>query len=113
VLASRSEVRRGQWERFAGAPFTVKPTGSVAYKLACVAAGLADATWTLVPKHEWDVAAGVALARAGGCAVCTPAGDPPRFNRADPLLAGLVACAPALRRPVGDALGLAPVGTNG
>jgi len=29
--------------------------GSVAYKL--VAAGFADATWTLVPKNEWDVAA--------------------------------------------------------
>ena len=92
VLASRSEVKRGQWERFAGAPFTVKPTGSVAYKLACVAAGLADATWTLVPKHEWDVAAGVALARAGGCVVRTPSGTPPRFNRAVPLLAGLIVC---------------------
>ena len=40
--------------------------GSVAYKLARVACGLADATWTLVPKHEWDVAAGVALDPGGG-----------------------------------------------
>ena len=39
--------------------------GSVAYKLGLVAAGLVDATWTLTPKHEWDVAAGVALVLAG------------------------------------------------
>ena len=39
----------------------VVPMGSVAYKMARVAAGLDDATWTLVPKHEWDVAAGAAL----------------------------------------------------
>ena len=106
VLASRSEVKRGQWERFADAPFTVKPTGSVAYKLACVAAGLADATWTLVPKHEWDVAAGVALARAGGCVVLTPEGSAPRFNRESPLLTGLVVCPPALAGEVAALLGL-------
>lgn len=35
--------------------------GSVAYKLALVAAGKVDATWTLVHKNEWDVAAGAAL----------------------------------------------------
>ncbi len=69
VLASRTEVKRGEWKRFEDASFTVKAMGSVAYKLALVAAGLADATWTLCPKHEWDVAAGVALiASAGGFA---------------------------------------------
>ena len=106
VLASRSEVRRGQWLRFDGAPFAVKPTGSVAYKLACVAAGLGDATWTLVPKHEWDVAAGVALALAAGCAVRLPDGAEPSFNRPDPLLPGLVACPPGLAGEVAALLGL-------
>ena len=51
ILASRSEVRRGEWKAFDEAPFRVTPTGSVAYKMALVAAGLTDATWTLVPKH--------------------------------------------------------------
>ncbi|HXO21469.1 MAG TPA: 3'(2'),5'-bisphosphate nucleotidase CysQ, partial [Thermoanaerobaculia bacterium] len=64
VLASRSEVQRGRWHEFDGSPFKVLPMGSVAYKLARVAGGLADATWTLVPKHEWDVAGGVALVLA-------------------------------------------------
>ena len=58
VLASRQEFNRGEWARFEGRNFAIRPTGSVAYKLALVAAGLADATWTLSPKHEWDVAAG-------------------------------------------------------
>src|SRR6266852_7215650 len=68
VLASRSETKRGEWKMFENAPFKLKPMGSVAYKLARVAAGLADITFTLIPKHEWDVAGGAALvASAGGC----------------------------------------------
>jgi myo-inositol-1(or 4)-monophosphatase len=76
--------------------------GSVAFKLGCVAAGLADATWTLVPKNEWDVAAGAALVVAGGGVVFGPDGEDITFNRADPLLPGFVASGgglePALRR---------------
>jgi len=107
VLASRSEFGRGEWRRFAGAPFAVRAMGSVACKLALVAAGRADATWTLVPKHEWDVAGGVALVRAGGGAAWLPAGGPPRFNAPRPKLAGLVAAPaglePALRTFLGHA----------
>jgi myo-inositol-1(or 4)-monophosphatase len=84
-------VGRGEWERHREAPFTVRPTGSIAYKLALVAAGLADATWTVSPRHEWDVAAGTALVLAAGGEVVTPAGDPPRFNRRRPLLPGIAA----------------------
>ncbi len=113
VLASRSEVKRGQWERFSGAAFTVRPTGSVAFKLACVAAGLADATWTLVPKHEWDVAAGVALARAAGCTVRTVEGGAPRFNQEEPLFSGLIVCPPGLDAEVCRLLGVASGGTAG
>lgn len=91
VLASRSEVKRGEWERFRNAPFTVQPMGSVAYKLALVAGGLADATWTLVAKNEWDVAAGVALVLSAGGSVHTPAGKLPQFNKAEPRFDGLIA----------------------
>ena len=48
VLASRSEIKRGEWKQFDNAPFTIRPMGSVAYKLALVSAGLADATFTLL-----------------------------------------------------------------
>jgi myo-inositol-1(or 4)-monophosphatase len=91
VLASRSETLRGEWHGLVDASFTVQPMGSVAYKLARVAAGLADATWTFVPKHEWDVAGGVALVLASGGVVRTVQGDAPIFNRPQPRLDGLVA----------------------
>jgi myo-inositol-1(or 4)-monophosphatase len=96
VLASRSEVSRGDWDRYRGAPFTVKPMGSVAYKMALVAAGVADATWTLAPKHEWDVAAGVALVTAAGGHVRTLDGSPLVFNQERPWLSGLAAYPPGL-----------------
>lgn len=104
VLASRSEVGRGDWDRYRGAPFTVRPMGSVAYKLALVAAGLADATWTLAPKHEWDVAAGVALVVAGGGSVRTLDGSPLRFNQPRPWLSGLAAYPESLAAALEDAL---------
>jgi len=91
VLASRSEVGRGEWERFGDAAFNVRPVGSVAYKLALVAAGQAEATWTLVPKNEWDVAGGVALVLAAQGSVWTPSGAPPVFNQPQPRFDGLIA----------------------
>ena len=96
VLASRSEIGRGEWERFADEPFTIVPMGSVAYKLALVAAGRADATWTLVPKHEWDVAAGAALVHASGGWIALPDGSAPTWNNPDPLIPGLVAASHAI-----------------
>ncbi len=96
VLASRSEIKRGEWERFRQGPFIVRPMGSVAYKLGLVAAGLADATWTLTPKNEWDVAAGVALVEAAGGFVQNLVNSPPTFNNESTLLPGLLACGPHL-----------------
>jgi myo-inositol-1(or 4)-monophosphatase len=91
VLASRSEVKRGEWARYQDAPFQVEACGSIAYKLGLVAAGMADATWTLVPKHEWDVAGGTALVCAAGGDVTHADGSRPLFNRPDPELPDLVA----------------------
>lgn len=97
VLASRSEIGRGEWDRFQELGFEVRPTGSVAYKLALVAAGKADATWTLTPKHEWDVAAGAALVFAAGGRVWLPGAGEYAFNAERPKLPGFSACGPGLR----------------
>ncbi len=91
VLASRSEVNRGEWRRFRDAAFRIQPLGSVAYKIALVAAGKADATWTLVPKHEWDVAAGAALVQFSQGIVLRTDGQAPVFSQRDPIFPGLVA----------------------
>ena len=96
VLASRSEVKRGEWDCFRQAPFVTKPMGSVAYKLALVAAGMADATWTLAPKSEWDIAAGVALVECAGGFARTIDNSLVRFNQKSTRLSGLLACGPYL-----------------
>lgn len=96
VLASRSEVKRGQWEQFADSPFEVIAMGSVAYKLARVSAGLDDATFTLVPKSEWDIAAGVCLVQAAGGKVLEKNGAEFTFNNSNVKITGLVASGSAM-----------------
>jgi len=90
VLASRSETARGEWKPYEGL-LQVRPIGSVAYKLALVAAGRADATFTLKPKNEWDVAAGAALLAAAGGRITDIGGHDLRFNQQSVKLKGLVA----------------------
>jgi myo-inositol-1(or 4)-monophosphatase len=72
--------------------------GSVAYKLARVAAGLADATFTLSPKHDWDIAAGVALVQSAGGFARPLDQREFRFNRESALLPGMIACGANLRK---------------
>jgi myo-inositol-1(or 4)-monophosphatase len=98
VLASRSEVKRGEWKQFEGGPLQIRAMGSVAYKLALVAVGLADITFTLTPKHEWDVAAGAALVLSAGGVLRTPGNDELRCNQKNPLLPGLIGCGPGLNK---------------
>ena len=90
ILASRSEWKRGEWDRYDGS-FEVVPCGSVAFKLAQVAVGLADGTWTLVPKHEWDVAAGAALVTAAGGTLLHADGTGPKWNQPKPKLPNFLA----------------------
>jgi myo-inositol-1(or 4)-monophosphatase len=97
ILASRSEVKRGEWKQFEGGEFQVRAMGSVAYKLALVSAGLADITFTLTPKNEWDVAAGAALVESAGGFVLTLENTRLVCNKKNPLMTGLLAGAPHLR----------------
>ena len=100
ILASRSEVKRGEWTQFQSGEFEVRALGSVAYKLGLVAAGLADITFTLTPKNEWDVAAGAALVASAGGFVATLDHAPLRCNNRNPLLSGLMASGPFLKAPL-------------
>jgi len=108
ILASRSEVNRGQWQPFANEPFTVIPTGSVAYKLALVAAGKADATFSLAPKNEWDIAAGVFLVELAGGRVTTLDNKKLIFNQKRTLVNGIVAANPALCEQIHELLASSP-----
>lgn len=90
ILASRSEIQRGEFQPFE--PYAViQPVGSIAYKLGLIAAGRADATFSLGPKNEWDIAAGVLLVEEAGGKVTDKEGMPFTFNRPNPLVNGIIA----------------------
>jgi myo-inositol-1(or 4)-monophosphatase len=99
VLASRSEDKRGEWDTYKPL-MKVKLTGSVAYKFALIAAGEADATFSLTPKNEWDICAGTMLVEEAGGVVTDRYGRPLTFNNQKTLLPGLIAAGPALYGPI-------------
>lgn len=91
VDASRSEWKRGEFDPFKET-VTVNVMGSIAYKLARVAAGQADATWSRGPKNEWDICAGALLVQEAGGQCVDLNGAPFTFNRpAGPKVNGIIA----------------------
>ncbi len=93
LLVSRSEWKQGEWESMAAA-CQLLPLGSVAWELALVAVGAADATCTFHPKHEWDVAAGAALVAATGGELWLPRGGHLKWNRQRPRFLSFAAARP-------------------
>jgi myo-inositol-1(or 4)-monophosphatase len=77
-----------------------RPIGSIAYALALVAAGQADAAVTLEGGNEWDVAAGILLIEENGGRATTASGHPFLFNRPDPRLQGTLALGADVAEPV-------------
>jgi len=63
----------------------------MAHKLVTIATSKADATFTLVPKNEWDLCAGALLVEEAGGQVTNLWGKPVIFNQSTTLLQGLVA----------------------
>lgn len=92
ALGSRSEIKRGEFKPFEGL-LDVEAVGSIAYKLALVAAGRANTTFSLVPKNEWDLAGGVAIVEAAGGKATDKTGRPFTFNQKDTLTNGSLAAA--------------------
>lgn len=92
LLASRSEYQRGEWSGYQ-LLHQVKQIGSIAYKLALIAAGKAHATFSLGPKNEWDIAAGVLLVKEAGGVVTDKFGNEIVFNQKKTLVAGIIAMA--------------------
>lgn len=94
VLVGRGEGRFGIPALPKGAlPAAV---GSVAYRLALLAAGKGDVTLTGYGRSEWDVAAGFALCLAAGFRATDIFGEPVPFNQEDPAVRGLLVARPAL-----------------
>jgi myo-inositol-1(or 4)-monophosphatase len=92
VIASRTEISRHQFDPFEGWFKEIRPVGSIAWKLACIACGEGDLNISVAPKNEWDVCAGDLLVREAGGAYLAFDGSRRRYNQADPLIgAGMAA----------------------
>ena len=97
VIASRTEISRGQFEPYDGWFRELRPVGSIAWKLACIASGDGDLNVSVAPKNEWDVCAGDVLVREAGGVYVGFDGARRRYNQADPLIdAGMAAGPPGL-----------------
>ena len=59
----------------------MRSVGSVAYKLALVAAGNGDMNVSVEPKSEWDVCAGDLLVREAGGRMLNLGGQVRRYNQ--------------------------------
>ncbi|HEY2825588.1 MAG TPA: 3'(2'),5'-bisphosphate nucleotidase CysQ [Gemmatimonadales bacterium] len=92
-LASRTEMQRGEFGPFVD--WEITAIGSIAYKLALVAAGQAALTLSRGPKHEWDVCAGAFLVTEAGGTATDLFGGALTYNQAFPKTKGILAGAPA------------------
>jgi len=70
---------------------TVPRAPSLALRLARVAAGALDATFTAPGSHDWDLAAADLLVHEAGGALTTLTGDRLIYNQANPVHGALVA----------------------
>jgi myo-inositol-1(or 4)-monophosphatase len=81
--------------------FTLKPVGSIAYKLALTSVNKGDLSISLKPKSEWDICAGVALILAsGGLAFDLANLEEFPFNSKIPRQRGILAGNPTLVKSI-------------
>lgn len=87
-LVSRTDLKKGLWDGLLQTPPV--PMGSLAYKMAVVAAGHHDAHATPTPRSEWDAAAGHLLLLEAGGVASDAHGAPLRYNQPKPHYDGMV-----------------------
>ncbi len=95
MIASRTEISRDKFEPHRGWFRELRPVGSIAWKLACIACGEGDLNVSLAPKNEWDVCAGDVLVTEAGGVYVDFDGERRRYNQPDPLIETFMAAGPA------------------
>jgi len=83
AIVSRTETEEGALSDLGALVASLRPVGSVAYKLLRVASGVDALTFSVRPKSEWDVCGGVGLLEAAGRAYLRLDGGQNVFNRPD------------------------------
>ena len=81
---------------------------SLAWRLCLVAEGRYDATMSLKPVWDWDIAAASLIAERAGCVVTDRQGRALRFNSATAQSDGLLVAGPRLHRELLDRLDVGP-----
>jgi myo-inositol-1(or 4)-monophosphatase len=89
--ASRTEFRGGRFSDIRKKVSRIDPIGSIAYKLARLAAGQSDIVFSFTPKSEWDLCGAAAIIEESGGKISLPNGDPLLFNRIDTRFPGVAA----------------------
>ena len=95
VIASGGLFRKKIWEN-PWPDVTARWVNSVAYRLALVADGTGDATISLTPKAEWDLAAAAVIVEEAGGVITDHLGNSHKYNSEDPKFPSLVASGKAL-----------------
>ncbi|MHC4816243.1 MAG: 3'(2'),5'-bisphosphate nucleotidase CysQ, partial [Planctomycetota bacterium] len=94
MIASRTEISGEKFKNHEGWFGEIRPVGSIAWKLACIACGEGDLNISLAPKNEWDVCAGDVLVREAGGIYTAFDGSTRVYNQADPLIEAFMAAGP-------------------
>ena len=92
VMVSPWEFRNGRWAGF-DRHVQCRPMLSIANALSMVAAGRVQATLTIEPENEWDLAAGTLLIEETGGTIADAEGQTLTFNQPTPRFHGVIAVA--------------------
>lgn len=95
IVASKFESRRRNFASLIPSA-ELSAIGSLAYKLALVAAGRYDGYLSWRRSHDWDIAAAALLLAEAGAVLTDAQGGPIRLNRPEPRHPGLIAAGPTL-----------------
>jgi myo-inositol-1(or 4)-monophosphatase len=96
IMVSPWEFRNGRWDGLES-HILCRPMYSIAHSLALVAAGRIQATFTVEPENEWDLAAGVLLLQESGGTIADAEGRAFIFNQPTPRFRGVIAVAATAR----------------
>lgn len=95
IVASRFESRRRNFASLVPTA-ALSSLGSLAYKLALVAAGRYDGYLSWRRTNDWDIAAAVLLIEEAGGRITDAGGRPVLLNRPEPVHSGILAAGAAL-----------------
>lgn len=86
-----------KFRRLGWPEMNVRIANSMAYRIALVASGEADATVSFTPKSDWDLAAAQLIANEAGALICNLRGEDFRYDRHSTSEFGVICAGPNLQ----------------